>query len=94
MNEPHLVRVGEPERHLPGVVARGRDVERAVVAHERLEAQPLNVLHDQVQDLPVLAQVVHADDVRVVEGARGAGLAEEPLAGDGVVLERPRIEYL
>jgi hypothetical protein len=45
-----------------------------------LETDAAGVLHDEVVHGAVLAEVVHADDVRVVEHGGGAGFAEEPFA--------------
>ena len=46
-----------------------------------LEARAFDQLHDEVGHVLVLADVVDGDHVRVAEGGRGAGLAEEALAG-------------
>ena len=54
-------------------------VQRALAADDLREAAPVDVLHDDEVGARLLAPVVDADDVGVVEVGRRLGLAAEPL---------------
>ena len=60
-------------------VDRGHGVERAVLADDRLQRAPGDVLHRDVVGAVPLAAVEDADDVRVRERRRARGLALEAL---------------
>ena len=98
VNHAEFVGVLHADRRL-GDVVRGPDrVERLLLQHvagdDLLEARPVHVLHDEEVQLLVLVDVVGADDVRVVEGGDGPGLAVEPVQVRRVVelLDRQHLE--
>ncbi len=49
----------------------------AVFGHQRLQAKAFHVFHHEEQNFPVLAQVVNADDVRVVQNPRRLAASPE-----------------
>ena len=59
--------------------------DRPAAGDELVEGPPLHILQDDVVGVALLGDVVNADDVRVVEGRRRAGLAHEPLDAHQVV---------
>jgi hypothetical protein len=76
VDDPALVRGGEPPRDLDGVLdglARGEPADTDLRA-ERVALQPLR---DDVRQRLVRAHVVDGEDVRVVERARGPRLLLE-----------------
>jgi hypothetical protein len=77
MDDPALVRVGEPAADLDHDVELLRERERLVRAKERLEVDAREHLHGDEGDAPVLAELVNDDDVRVLETACRLGLLEE-----------------
>ena len=64
-------------------------VEALVRVEEGLEFLALDELHDEVGDFAFLAEVVHLDDVRVVQPRDRLGLAHEP---HRVILGRVLVE--
>ena len=72
-----VVRVLERARELHEQVLDDWDRKRCVLADDLLEGRALDELHDEEQQLGVVADRVDDDDVRVVELRRGARLALE-----------------
>ena len=64
-------------------------VERRLLGHDVLERPPAQVLHRDVVGAVVVAAVVDADHVGVLEARGGLGLAPEPLHELGVLGEAP-----
>ena len=77
VDEAVLVGVGQ------GIAELGGDLDGLFegLGFAFLEARAFDQLHDEVGHVAVFADVVDGDNVRVAEGGRGAGLAEEALAG-------------
>ena len=75
------VAVGVPERvtNLGQDGLHHRDRQRADLVDDRVESPPLDVLHDEVQDLLALLDGVNGDDVRMTQRCGRARLALEPL---------------
>ena len=94
VDEPLLVRVLQSGRGLRDVLGRGRVRDRAVAIEDLLERLAVDVLHDEVGHVVVPRDVEDADDVRVVERRGRAGLAEEPLERELLVLVAARHEHL
>ena len=82
MHEPVLMdvrqRVGDLARDVDGFIDRQRTARQP--ARDRL---PVEVLHDEIVEARVVADVVDAADVRVLEARDRFGLAFEPLAHVG-----------
>ena len=74
-----------PERRLADVVGGPQHVHRPGALDDLLEVGAVHELHDQEVQLLVLVDVVGADDVGMVEGGDGAGLAVEAFQRGGVV---------
>jgi hypothetical protein len=85
VDQAHLMGVLEADGRGVDVVARPEHVELAELLDEVLEVGAVHVLHDEEVEVLVLVDVVGADDVRVVHGGDGAGLAVEPLEAGRVV---------
>ena len=81
--------VAELQRERGG--AGGR--QRAGAPDERAEVVAVDVTHDEVRAVVRHADGVDRDDVRVLDGAGGARLADEPLAALGI-LEQLRRDHL
>ena len=79
VDEADLVGVLQADRGAVDVVAGADRVERPGLLDEVLQVGAVHVLHDEEVQVVVLVDVVGADDVRVVEGGDGAGLAVEAL---------------
>ncbi len=79
VDEPPFVGVLQPGRRLGHVGHRPGRRDRPAPGQQGVQGDAVDVLHDKVANVPVLAGVVDADDVRVVQGGRGPGLAQEPL---------------
>ena len=56
-----------------------RELEALSLLENHVEALALEQLHRVPQELAARADAVDGDDVRVVEGRRGAGFASKPL---------------
>jgi hypothetical protein len=78
------VRRGEPRGRLGGQIGHPAGGQRARRGQHPGEAVALDQLHHQVQPVVVLAEVEHADQVRVVETPGGLGLQAEPGGRRGV----------
>ena len=71
-----------------------RDLRHRQPPDRRAQRAPLDVLHRDVRDAVLLEVIVDGHDVRMIERARDAGLAHEPLrrplapAGSAEFLER------
>ena len=78
VDEARSVRRGEPREngmhHRDGLVDR----QALGVIEQIAQRRARKVLHDEVGDVAVLALVEDADDVRVAQPGRGAGLLDEP----------------
>jgi hypothetical protein len=78
MDDARPVRVGHAVGRLPNEVGRVDGRQRTVPSHAFLEAFAVNQLHheevDDVLAVSVLAQVVGADDIRVIQEGHGTGL--------------------
>ena len=75
----------EADGRLADVVGGALDGQRAVLLDDVLQGGAVHVLHDEEVRLVVVVDVVGADDVGVVEGGDGAGLAVEALDDAGVL---------
>ncbi len=78
---------GQPLRDLPADPQHPGERQRGAPAQPLLQALALEELHGEVGDVLVLADLVDGDDVVVLEGGAGPGLAEEALAGHRVAGE-------
>ena len=92
MDDPARMRVGERGRDRQRDLGGLRPGERAV-ARDVAEVRPLDELHHEKRGLAVLAVVVEADDVLVLEGREDARLACEPTP-KLEILGDPRVEEL
>src|SRR3954467_1048352 len=80
---PCVVCGGQRTRDLCGVLDGGARREWRE-CDEVAERAPGDPLHDDEVDVAIAADLVHRHDVGMVEGRRGLGLAEEPLANISV----------
>ncbi len=78
VNELVAEGVFETVGDLPDVADRAAEVHRAELLHHVEQVRPVHVVHDDEVQVPVLVDVVRANDVRVIQPAGGAGLAVEP----------------
>ena len=67
MDETQFVGVLQTERDLPGIVASRFDRKRSKPPDHCLKAHSLDVLHDQIEQFPFLAEIEDANNVGVVE---------------------------
>lgn len=89
VHDPEAVHLHERSADLPEDVDHARGGERPVLRHERVEVEPVHVLHDEVRRAVArLAAVEHGDRVRRLQAARDARLALESHAVDRVVAVR------
>ncbi len=79
VNDAELVRAPEGGRDLQGDADRPDHVE-AALGERGLEGVALHVLHHEIDQPAVLAEVRDLDDVRMVDPVDRAGLAQEALA--------------
>jgi hypothetical protein len=86
VDEPLLVRVLQAGRGLRDVLRRRGVRDGPVAVENLLERLALDVLHHEVRRVVVPGDVEDADDVRVVQRRRGAGLALEPFEREFVIL--------
>ena len=75
MDDAARVRVFQGLADLTGDLDDFRKIRGAGLA----EARALHQLHDEIGDVPVLADVVHRNDVGMVQRSRSPGLMQEPL---------------
>ncbi len=94
MDEAALVRVLQARRRLRDVLRGHLEGHTAVAVERLLKRLALDVLHHEVRHFVVPRHVEDADDVRVVERRSGAGLAQEPLQGELLILALARRENL
>ncbi len=91
MHEPALVRLRERFAHLEQDVNDARRRQRTVLLHQRLEIEPVEHFHHEIEGLVVRhPEVVYLHAVRRPETGSGLRLSAEPLDGEarGVV---PRV---
>ena len=93
VNDAEVVRFGERREHLAEDVDDAPEGERPFFVDDAGEVAPAEELHHQVELRAVLAEVDHADRVRVVEAARRAGLGDEADRG-ALVAEQVRVDDL
>src|SRR5262245_51954010 len=77
MNQAHLVRVLQPLRGLPNVVACLFDGPRPGESHQLLERHAVDILHRQIMHAFDFVEVEDDDDVGMVELGDGLGFALE-----------------
>ena len=77
MDEAGGVRGAQCGEHRLDHVERINRRQRTALAQQVANGLPVDVLHDEVDQLVVLALVVDPDDVRVAQPGRRAGLADE-----------------
>ena len=65
---------------------------KASCLHGLAQIDPIDVLHEQVEELTALPKIVHRHDVRVVEPGQESGFAVEAFRKGGVARERLRQE--
>ena len=104
VDEAGRVGVLQPVGGLADVVGGADRVEPAAARDQLLQIDAVHVLHDEEIGSALRVHVVGADDVRMIEGGDGLGLAVEAGQGGGVVglvgrqhLERdlpPQLEVL
>ena len=89
------VAVGEARRaqNLLGELNRTLGRQWRLLAHDRVERSPVEVLHRDVVGPAPLSAVVDVDDVRVRERGRTRGLAAEAL-DELLVLREPLVQQL
>ena len=77
VNDVEVVGLGEGGEHLAEDVDDALEGERPLFVDDAGQVFPAEELHDQVELRAALAEVDHADRVRVIEAAGGAGLGDE-----------------
>ncbi len=93
MDDVRLVRRGEAERGLVDDPQR-LVLEERTLGEERLGRRPLDELHDEVEEAVLVAHVLRADEVRVVDLRREPRLANEPLDVARILPDESRRERL
>src|SRR2546421_5898406 len=89
MNDSFLMRGGETVRDLTSVVGHAALGQRAA-AHSLAHGLALEQLRDNIGRTIMRADVMHDEDVRMIERARGAGLLLESLQSFFVIRVRRR----
>ncbi len=85
MHQARALGVVEADRRLANVMAGTQDAQRPALLDDVLQAGAVDVLHDKEVQVLILVDVVGVDDVGMVDGGDGAGLAIEAAEG-GLVL--------
>ena len=77
MDQAGLVGMLQPVGRLADIVGGDEIIHGAVVLDHLLQIAALDVLHHQVMDVAVVVDVVGPDDIAVIQGGGGLGLAME-----------------
>ena len=88
MHEPLLLSGGKRPADLKSDLQRHHGRHRALAFHEGLDGFTVDELHGVEIVVLLVAEVKDGRHIRVAEGSRRTGLAEEPLAGDVAVQVR------
>ena len=79
MDEACFVRMMKPASGLCDVVRCNRERQRSMLANQRLHVGTIDMLHHHVVRVLVVVDVVHADNVGVIQRGDGFGLASKAL---------------